>query len=56
MMPVTLGVGAGNGQLFVHRDYDSIKAAQTKLLELEAARIRIAELEKSVEWWQGVSE
>lgn len=45
MMPATLEVGDGSGQLFVHGDFDSIKAVQTKLLELEAARIRIAELE-----------
>lgn len=37
-MPVTLGVGDGNGQLFVHVDCDSIKTVQTKLLELEAVR------------------
>ena len=30
---VTMGVGNGAGQLFVHGDYDSIKAAQEIILE-----------------------
>ncbi len=32
---VTMGVGSGTGNLFVHGDYDSIKAAQNTALECE---------------------
>jgi DNA repair exonuclease SbcCD ATPase subunit len=34
----TLGVGSGDGKLFVHGDYDSIKAAQAIILERDALR------------------
>lgn len=34
----TLGVGDGTGKLFVHGDYDAIKACQAKMLELEALK------------------
>jgi hypothetical protein len=33
-----LGVGSGDGKLFVHGDYDSIKAAQAIILERDALR------------------
>jgi len=39
---VTLGVGDGAGQLFVHGDYDSIKACQAKLLRLEKLEAELA--------------
>lgn len=35
---VTMGVGDGSGQLFVHGDYDSIKAAQAISLDRERLR------------------
>ncbi|UXJ54850.1 hypothetical protein [Pseudomonas citronellolis] len=42
----TMGVGSGDGQLFVHGDHASIKAAQKIVLERDAAQTRMAELEK----------
>jgi hypothetical protein len=38
---VSLGVGNGHGKLFVHGDYDSIKAVQGKLFELEELREKL---------------
>lgn len=35
MTAVTMGVGRGDGNLFVHGDYDSIKAAQALVLRAE---------------------
>lgn len=35
---VTMGVGSGGGNSFVHGDYDSIKVLQGKLLEVERLR------------------
>lgn len=35
---ITIGVGDGTGQLFVHGNYESIKILQEKLLELEKLR------------------
>lgn len=31
MTAVTMGIGKGDGNLFVHGDYDSIKVAQSRL-------------------------
>lgn len=42
---VSLGVGDGQGNLFVHGDYDSIKTVQAKIFELEKLRAKVAELE-----------
>lgn len=42
----TMGVGGGDGQLFVHGDHASIKAAQKIVLERDAALARVAKLEK----------
>ncbi|MCS7673681.1 hypothetical protein N0786_09855 [Pseudomonas aeruginosa] len=42
----TMGVGGGDGQLFVHGDHASIKAAQKIVLERDVAQARVAELEK----------
>ncbi|HEJ7171049.1 ead/Ea22-like family protein [Serratia marcescens] len=39
---MTMGVGSGNGSLFVHGDYDSIKAAQAIVLENESLRAKLA--------------
>jgi len=39
---LTLGVGDGDGKLFVHGDYDSIKAAQAYIL-------RVGEQAKEIE-------
>ncbi|MEX5769103.1 hypothetical protein AB4Y55_25490 [Serratia nematodiphila] len=39
---MTMGVGSGNGNLFVHGDYDSIKAAQAIALENESLRTKLA--------------
>jgi len=36
--PCTLGVGSGDGQLFVHGTYESIKAAQAIILERDALK------------------
>ncbi|HGF1373724.1 TPA: hypothetical protein ACF8SY_001278 [Pseudomonas aeruginosa] len=41
----TMGVGGGDGNLFVHGDHASIKAAQKIVLERDAALARVAELE-----------
>jgi len=41
---MTMGVGSGNGNLFVHGDYDSIKAAQAIVLENESLRAKLATL------------
>ena len=51
---ISLGVGDGTGQLFVHGDHASISACQQKLLELERMRaeneaLREA-LEAAIEW------
>ncbi len=35
---VTIGVGSGNGNNFVHGDYESVKILQFKLIELEKLR------------------
>ncbi|WP_312427427.1 hypothetical protein [Serratia sp. (in: enterobacteria)] len=39
---MTMGVGSGNGNLFVHGDYDSIKAAQAIVLENQSLRAKLA--------------
>ena len=39
---MTMGVGDGNGTLFVHGDYDSIKAVQRIVLENEELRAKLA--------------
>lgn len=41
----TMGVGGGDGNLFVHGDHASIKAAQKIVMERDAAQARVAELE-----------
>jgi len=40
---VSMGVGSGDGNLFVHGDYESIKAAQAKILELDRLRAYITQ-------------
>lgn len=45
----TLGVGSGNGNLFVVGDYNSIKAAQAWILRAEKAESRLAEIQRGVE-------
>ena len=48
---MVLGVGEGSGQLFVHGDYDSIKAAQKLLLEAEElARWKREQLAITPDW------
>lgn len=42
---VKLGVGSGSGNLFVYGDYESVKAAQAIILERDALRARVDELE-----------
>ncbi|MBH3164577.1 hypothetical protein I5N01_05490 [Serratia marcescens] len=39
---MTMGVGDGGGSLFVHGDYDSIKAAQHIVFENESLRANLA--------------
>lgn len=43
--PYSMGVGIGAGQLFVHGNYESIKAAQRIVIERDTALARVAELE-----------
>lgn len=43
--PCTMGVGSGDGRLFMHGDRDSIKAAQSIVLDRERLAGRVAELE-----------
>lgn len=38
----TLGVGEGSGRLFVHGNYDSIKATQKIILERDALKAKLA--------------
>lgn len=38
---VTMGVGAGDGSLFVHGDHESIKAAQAIVLQRDALRAEV---------------
>lgn len=45
---MTMGVGTGNGKLFVHGDYDSIKAAQDIVLAREKLRAIVARLREPV--------
>ncbi len=44
----TMGVGGGGGNLFVHGDHASIKAAQKIVLERDAAQARVAELDQAL--------
>jgi len=44
MTAVTMGVGSGGGNLFVHGDYESIKAAQAIVLERDALREALVSL------------
>jgi len=46
---VMMGVGRGDGQLFVHGDYDSIKAAQAIVLERGALREQLNEARELLE-------
>ena len=41
MTAMTMGVGSGDGNLFVHGDYESIKAAQAIVLERSALRAEV---------------
>ena len=45
---IQMGVGSGGGNLFVEGDYDSIKALQEKLFELEDTRREIRELKAKI--------
>ena len=44
---VTCGVGSGNGNLFVHGDYDSIKAVQALVFENERLRLAIGKFKNN---------
>lgn len=48
MTSMTLGVGDGSGSLYVHGDYDSIKACQAKLLEADALRAQLIRTEEDL--------
>ena len=56
---LTLGVGDGNGNLFVHGDYDSIKRVQALIFECEKLRKDAERLdwleEQTRQSWTGVS-
>ncbi len=41
---MTMGVGTGDGKLFVHGDYESIKAAQEIVLERDGLRAEVERL------------
>lgn len=45
----TMGVGAGDGQLFVHGDYDSIKAAQALVFRAERAEAEADSLRRDAD-------
>ena len=45
---VTMGVSNGAGQLFVHGDYDSIKAAQEIILERDQLRHQLAKRDAEI--------
>jgi hypothetical protein len=47
MTAVTMGVGSGDGNLFVHGDYKSIKAVQAIVLERDALREELAKAKAS---------
>lgn len=44
----TMGVGGGDGNLFVHGDHASIKAAQQIVLERDAALARVEQQERTI--------
>lgn len=46
MTAVTMGVGSGDGNLFVHGDWESIKAAQAIVLEQGALRAEVERLRR----------
>ena len=48
MTAVTMGVGSGDGNLFVHGDFESIKAAQAIVLERGALRAGVERLQEAV--------
>lgn len=45
----TMGVGSGDGRLFVHGDYDSIKAAQAIVIERDQLKAENEALRKDAE-------
>lgn len=47
---VTMGVGNGDGQLFVHGDYDSIKAAQAIVMERD--KLLAAGFSEKMVYWK----
>jgi hypothetical protein len=48
-MRVSLGVGSGRGNLFVHGDFDSIHEVQRKLLEREELRCEVERLREEID-------
>ena len=48
---VTLGVGDGRGQLFVHGSYDAIKECQRKLFERDRLATEFEEMRKAASQW-----
>lgn len=50
----TMGVGSGDGRLFVHGDYDSIKAAQAIVIERDQLKAEVEALRKDsdIRKWQ----
>jgi hypothetical protein len=49
----TMGVGNGSGKLFVHGDYDSIKATQNIVLERDRYKALAGELAEALEHLTG---
>ena len=55
MTGTTMGVGSGEGSLFVHGDYDSIKAAQAIVIERDRLRAEVAGLRTGYEAYEQVN-
>jgi hypothetical protein len=49
---MALGVGDGSGQLFVHGDYESIKATQKIIFDSEEKTRRIRQLEEALRFYE----
>lgn len=59
MTAVTMGVGRGDGSLYVHGDYDSIKAAQALVIRAERLEEALEELrrkQRAVEHWNKLAD
>lgn len=55
MTETTMGVGSGEGSLFVHGDYDSIKAAQAIVIDRDELRAEVAGLRTGYQAYERVN-